>query len=297
MMEVWGEEVGRTRRLRRKLKAMLRNGGQDWPLGCLQQTRGRQSGRSRMYQSHWSAKCIISICTVTCQKKSSLPEQKRWVTDLISISLFVTASLTMSLMQGGGVMGRLSCRLPVRLSLCIYVQYPLEYTYLVAKPAHASPNWLLDHVETARHQWSSRQRGSLASYGPIYPPIFHGTRGCRWPRQAGENGSCRGGGGRVRRLSLRGDSLHGEWRGNVMWSLRLCNIHSAEYTVTFTRSCLPAGSGFQGAVQRRAERLTGTAMVFSQRRRANAAGLTSPGFFSFIQRERDRIATILTRAI
>ena len=82
-------------------------------------------------------------------------------TDFMSISLCVLASFTISLIQGGGVMGRLSCTVRSVSDGCLdgiggpsiptfsICAASIALTDLVSKSAHASPNRLLNDVQTA----------------------------------------------------------------------------------------------------------------------------------------------------
>ena len=75
--------------------------------------------------------------------------RERVWTDLMSNSARVIASRTTSLMHGGGVMGRLSCRLPTYLSPFICIEsFPIAY--LVSESAHASTYGLLDNIQAVR---------------------------------------------------------------------------------------------------------------------------------------------------
>ena len=80
------------------------------------------------------------------------------ITHLISISLFVAASLTTSRMQGGGVIGRLSCHIQqISPESCsnsvarVSSQHELSLflsvsTNLISESTHPCPDWLLDDV-------------------------------------------------------------------------------------------------------------------------------------------------------
>lgn len=54
-------------------------------------------------------------------------------------------------MHGGGVMGRLSCRMPVCLSI-LYEPGRLDWPYLIAESTHTGSNRLLNDIETVDAQ-------------------------------------------------------------------------------------------------------------------------------------------------
>ena len=107
-------------------------------------------------------------------------------TDLMSISLLVVASRTMSLMHGGGVIGRRSCRQPdVLVHILCHLPTTLSrawtacLSYLVSEAAHTSSNGLLNDFQAAQKEVSSTKvliPREPFSYTPVYPIVLHGRR-------------------------------------------------------------------------------------------------------------------------
>ena len=95
--------------------------------------------------------CWDKVHLVSHGSRQAPSHQWRQITHLQSISLPVFASLTMSLTQGGGVMGRRSC--PGVSGHGWLVESPPSNpgrrAYLVAKPTHARTLWLLHNIKAA----------------------------------------------------------------------------------------------------------------------------------------------------
>ena len=104
----------------------------------------------------------------------------------MSNSLLVLASLTTSLIHGGGVIGRLSCTTPSlsygRLNAFEAfspnirdLAAPIAPTNLVSETTHASPDRLLNNIQAVAFI-RSLSANTIPSHIPVYPAIDHCTR-------------------------------------------------------------------------------------------------------------------------
>ena len=107
----------------------------------------------------------------------------------MSSSLLVLASFTTSLIQGGGVIGRLSCTTPSISCGRLHgfeafgpnirdLAASIVSTNLVSKSTHASPDGLLNNIQAVVFI-RSLSSNTIPIDVPVYPAIDHCTR-WRW---------------------------------------------------------------------------------------------------------------------